>query len=336
MMFGDKTFTAAAEHAFGFARRGELPSAVLAVADGRAVRATASCNADGRKNASLQDRIFALASITKAITGVGVARLVEEGVLRYSDRAAKFVPEFGLDSHRRRITIAHLLTHGSGLPPCPFQALYSGPYEPEETYKLTFTDDPLFDPGAGMAYASHTYQLVGEIIHRLLGLRMSAFLDRYVFAPCGMVDTGFSPKDRSRAMPVVNFPSDKEEDAARYEQVEMAGGGLWSTAGDLVRFAQAVLEPGRLMTPATFRRMTRPHRSVRWGSGKPTCRALGWVKETHEHFPHQPATGIYHGGATGTLLWLDPERSFIFVFLTNLWCSCNDPAFAVLDFFYRD
>ena len=129
----ERTFEQAAEHAFGYVTRGELPSALVCVADRTALRRITACNEKAEPDASRHEGIFALASITKSIVGVGVARLVDEGRLRYDDPVVSYIPEFGLDGHRRRITIGHVLAHGAGLPARPFRDFYSGKYAPEET-----------------------------------------------------------------------------------------------------------------------------------------------------------------------------------------------------------
>ena len=120
-----------------------------------------------------------------------------------------------------------------------------------------------------------------------------------------------------------------------YCRLEMTGSGLWSTAADLVQLGQALLSPGKLMSPETFQRVTAPQPgATRWGEESFSCRTWGWVKERQKAFPRQPWTGFYHGGATGTMLWIDPDRDLVFVFLSNKWGAGNDDAFAALDVLY--
>ena len=328
-------FERAAEEARRYVADGEIPSALLAVADSTETLAVRAYDRDAREAPSLQDGIFCLASISKAITGVGVARLVDQGKLDYQEPVAKRVPEFGTDAQRRKVTLAHVFTHSTGLPNRNVMEFAHGGVSSEESFRMALEDEPLCEPGTHMQYATHTFQLVNAIVFRLLAMNMTSFLQQYVYEPCGMVDTGFEPVDPARAVPVTGHPLDDPEDMARFARTEVSGGGLWSTAADLVRLGQAVLTPGKLMRPETFRLMTQAQPSLpRWNTDQTSCRTLGWVKESQAFFPNQPETGFYHGGASGTLLWLDPASDLVYVFLTNIWCSCNDPAFAVLSCLY--
>jgi CubicO group peptidase (beta-lactamase class C family) len=310
-----------------------LPTAVLATAGRAVVNARRAYGSGGKEDPSLCDRIFLLASITKTITAVGMARLVDQGHLRYDDPVVKFIPEFGRDAGRRKITIAHVLTHSSGLPSPSFEAMCSA--GPEENYKLAFEGPLAYEPGTRTQYMTLSFQLLNEIVWRLLRTRMPEFLREWVLEPCGMRDTGFTMSGNPRAMPPENHPLPGPDGVERFQRAQISGGGLSSTADDLIRFGLAVLDPGRLMRRETFARMVAPAPNVDATTGAPTRRTLGWNRNPQPASPHAPVEGFYHGGATGTLLWLDPQQHFVFVFLSNRWVSCDDYAFAVLEQFYR-
>ena len=329
-------FEKAAAHARTYVESGDIPCALLAVADRENTLAIRSFNGNAEEDPSLQNRIFALASITKAIVGVGVARLVDEGKLSYNDRIVKHIPEFGTTEWRKRITVGHIFTHTTGLQTPSLEAFLDTDLSGKDGINRIFDGDPLFEPGTQMQYTTLSYQVINEIVLRRLGMTMSDFLQAYVFSPCGMADTAFRPTEPGRIMPATDHPMDTLEKLEKFSQLEISGAGLWSTAADLIALAQAVLRPGRLMSPATFHLFTdaQPGLPMRNGGGR-SCRTWGWNREPRETFPLQPESGFYHGGATGTVLWLDPEKDLIFVFLTNRWGSGNDPAFAVLNCLYR-
>jgi CubicO group peptidase (beta-lactamase class C family) len=200
-----------------------------------------------------------------------------------------------------------------------------------------FKDAPAYEPGAYFQYASLTYLLLNAVVLRLLGKRMSEFLSEYVFGPCGMADTGFHPVDPARAMPLMGHPADTPEKLRRYGDLELSGSGLWSTVEDLVRMGQALLTPGRLLSRDAFERHTRSQPSLPSVAGdRSSRRTWGWNREPQAALPRQPDTGFYHGGATGTLLWLDPARDLIFVFLSTRWGSGNEHAFGTLSVLYDD
>ncbi|MBI3946029.1 MAG: beta-lactamase family protein [Armatimonadetes bacterium] len=330
MRLDEQKLARAAECARGYVLNGSLPTALVAVADRERLRWVRGFGEGGRDDPSLEERVFPLASITKAVTAVGIARLVNQGRLNYDDPVAHHIPEFARDAGRARITTEQILTHTTGLPGMSLKELCGGGYRREDSYRVNFDGDLVFPPGTRTAYATLTYQLLNEIIFRRLRQRMEAFLKETVLDPCGMTSTGFRP-DPARAMPNLSFPLPDPENAARFVALELSGGGLWSSLGDLVRLAQALLQPGRLMRPGTFALMTEPRPNIQWSTGSPTRRTRGWVKDPLSDFPRQPDAGFFHGGATGTFLWIDPEADFIFVFLSNLWCSRNDHSFATLN-----
>lgn len=323
------------ECARGYVADGHIPCAVVAVADSKNVLAKRCLNEVGREDPTLEDRVFALASITKAVVGVGVARLVEEGRLDYADPVAKHIPELGAVEWRRSITVGQIFTHSTGLRPVGLDEFVDLDPSANGIWDHIFDREPHYEPGTRMQYTTLTYQLLNEIVQRLLGTRMSSFLADYVYAPCGMVDTAFEPRLAGRVMPPIDHPMKTAERMRKFAQLEISGGGLWSTLRDLIQFAQAVLQSGRLMTPETYSFLTDPQpRLPMMSDQRQSCRTFGWNREEQEAFPHQPDSGFYHGGATGTVLWLDPTRDLIFVFLTNRWGSGNDHAFAALDCLY--
>jgi CubicO group peptidase (beta-lactamase class C family) len=332
--FDPERFEQAAEHAQTHVESGRLPSALVAVANREATIAVRAFNEKAEVDPSLHDRIFALASITKAIVGVGIARLVDRGRLDYSDPVAKHVPDLATPDWRTSITIGDIFTHSTGLRSSALTD-FAEASETGRELDVLFEEAPHYQPGTRMLYNTLTYQLLNEIVLRLLGRSMSGFLAEYVFEPCGMVDTAFAPTDRERAMPALDHPMDTPEKLAKYCRLEVSGGGLWATAGDLIRLAQALLQPGKLLSPDTFRLHTeaQPRLPCLSETGR-SRRTLGWNKEPQALFPLQPDAGFYHGGATGTLLWIDPERELIFVFLTNRWINSNDEAFVTLGHLY--
>ena len=253
MHIDSATFERAAEHARSYVTSGVLPSALLAVADRERVLAIRSFGERGEQDPSLQSRIFALASITKAIVGTAIARLVDQGRLDYTDPVVKHIPEFATAPWRERIAVGDIFTHSTGLPQADWAAYSNMELDGAERLRRAFPGEPVYEPGTRMQYATLTYQILNEIVRRLVGRTMSEFLAESLFEPCGMADTGFRPTDPERALPVVDHPMDTPEKMELLARTELSGGGLWSTAGDLVRFGQAVLSPGRLLSAEGYR-----------------------------------------------------------------------------------
>ncbi len=337
MSFAAASFAAACERAREYVKTGNLPSAVLTAAGPRETFAGRAFGPDGEERPELADRIFVLASITKTFAGTGAARLLDQGRLDFTDPIRKFIPEFNRHEWRAKVRVGDIFTHTTGLQGPDMTPLQNDPTLNAANSYTPFLDcDFEYEPDTRMSYRTGTYQLFNEIVRRLTGKPMSRFLANEIYAPAGLKDTGFHPPETPRLMPVVDHPCRTPAELRRFAELEFSGAGLASSARDLVAYAQALLEPGRLLSPAAFARMTapqpsRPHLNDAGRSG----RTWGWNREPQAAFPRQPESGFYHGGATGTLLWIDPEREFIFVFLTNRWGCSNDQAFACLNCFYE-
>jgi CubicO group peptidase (beta-lactamase class C family) len=144
-----------------------------------------------------------------------------------------------------------------------------------------------------------------------------------------MQDTSFDPgpSKQDRAVPV-HGDIHTGESLDYFKTTLNPGGGLWSTAADLIAFGQMYLNRGvrgdfRLLSPVTIDWMTRNHvpglTQLIEGRPQPAYYGLGWGKTTLFNMMPGSAHVHEHGGATGTLLWIDPDYDLIHVFLTNHW-----------------
>jgi CubicO group peptidase (beta-lactamase class C family) len=182
-----------------------------------------------------------------------------------------------------------------------------------------------FPPGTRYEYCTLSFYILGELITRLSGMPYPDYLRAHVFEPLGMKDTSFDPgpSTKDRAAPV---HGDIEPDY--FKTTLNPGGGLWSTAADLIAFGQAYLNREvrgtfRLLSPVTIDWMTRDQipglTQLIEGRPQPAHYGLGWGK-TSLYNTAPGSTRVHeHGGATGTLLWIDPDYDLIYVFLTNRW-----------------
>lgn len=285
-----------------------------------------------------EDSIFLLASITKPIVATAIMQLVEQGRLSLTTPVATYLPEFGANG-KEGITAYHLLTHTSGIgdeeqfwdelaemrempPPCYL-------------FNACCRSNLIFEPGTQCLYNSLTFSVLGELISRLGGLPYPEYLRMRIFEPLGMSSSGFQPPDPRRAAPVHGFAS--PEQMYGFMTLAVPGGGLWGTASDLIAFGQTFLRGGsrdgkRLLSPASIATMTRHYTQGKTqmvnGQPAPFNYGLGWAK------PASPPNGgiltseraYGHGGATGTLLWIDPEYDLVYVFLANQWGITSDCA----------
>ena len=310
-------------------KSGTHPSAVIAVANSREL--IWSHVVPGPDNLSF-DTIFLVASITKPVVATAIMQLVEQGKLQLEAPVSRYLPEF-TGQGKERITTWHLLTHSSGLEEDQFwgelDSLARGGNLPTRRwlYEACCRSHTNFEPGSAYRYNSLTFNVLGELIERLGGLPYDEYLQEHIFKPLGMKDTAFNPLDRARTAPVYGFAYQTFEDA--FISMAQPGGGLWSTATDLIKFGQTFLRGGeyngyRLLRPETIEMMVEHHTrgmtQVSNGEEAPFNYALGWGKPPYPLTEDGPSEGSFgHGGVTGTLLWIDPEYDLVLVFLTNRW-----------------
>jgi serine beta-lactamase-like protein LACTB, mitochondrial len=261
--------------------------------------------------------VYRIASISKPIAATAVMQLAERGRVNIDDPVQKYVRAFP-SKGEQTITVRHLLTHSSGI-----RHYRDGEMESRTTYETIedalsiFKDDPLlFVPGTKYSYSTYGYNVIAGVVESASGLGFENYLRTNVWQPAGMTTTYF---DHVRAI----VPRRARQYVREGRQVlnapyadlsnKWAGGGMLSTAEDLVRFHIA-LDQGKLLKPDTLRQMYVPYRLA---DGTETRYGLGWSswkdKQGHAWIGHS-------GGATGgtTFLVRDPARTLAVAVLCNL------------------
>jgi CubicO group peptidase (beta-lactamase class C family) len=321
------------------------------------------------------DTVFRIASMTKAITSVAAMQLVEEGRL---DLDAP-VPELGepalnapqvlegfddsgkpkLRPASRPITLRHLLTHTAGFTYEMWNPDIRRYVETTGTpmimsSRLAALRRPLsFDPGERWEYGINI-DWAGRIVEQLSGRNLDEYFRERIFAPLGMVDTGFlpTPEQQARRASVHQRQADgslapQELPGAVKPELFAGGGGLSSTAGDYLRFLQMLLNGGaldgqRVLRPDTVALMHRNHigdlpagvmrscapeltNDVDLFPGAPIRWGLGYMVNL-EPGPHGRGAGsVAWAGLFNSYYWLDPARRIAGVILTQI-LPFADPA----------
>ncbi|HPO73986.1 MAG TPA: DUF1343 domain-containing protein [Armatimonadota bacterium] len=308
---------------------GETPGAVALVADRQSVvfhRAFGHAQVVPRAEPMRPDTLFDLASLTKVVaTAPAILLLVEAGAIRLQDRVVEFIPEFAGEG-KDEVDLRHLLTHCSGLP--AWKPFYEQGASPEELF-ATICATPLEHPvGRFFRYSDIGFILLGEVVRRVSGLRLDEFTQRHLFAPLGMSETCFCPPASWAARCAATELRDgvslrgqvHDENAAALGGV--AGhAGLFSTASDLARFCQMLLNDGelegtRVLSPLSVRAMLAPQ-STCLGS------ARGFGFDLHSAYASirgdlLPSGSAGHSGFTGTSLWIDRDLGLAIILLTNV------------------
>jgi uncharacterized protein YbbC (DUF1343 family)/CubicO group peptidase (beta-lactamase class C family) len=310
---------------------GKMPGAVLIVGhDGQVVyrKAYGKRALVPQLEAMTPDTVFDCASLTKVIaTTSSLMKLFEEGKFRLSDKVTDYIPEF--QGGKSDITLRQLFTHFSGLQPdVPLKDPWTG-YD--TGIKLACTFKPGGPPGARYVYSDINFILLGELVHRLSGKLVSDYARENIFLPLGMKESMFQPPAslKARIAPTERWPvrtgpplRGVVHDPTARNMGGVAGhAGLFSTADDLARFAQMMLNGGeldgvRLFSPLTVAKFIEPQSPP----DQAVLRGLGWDVDS----PHSanrgelfPIGSFGHTGFTGTSIWIDPSTKTYVILLAN-------------------
>jgi CubicO group peptidase (beta-lactamase class C family) len=282
------------------------------------------------------DALFWIASQSKPITAAAFMMLVDEGKVKLDDPVEKYLPEFRgqwlavesdkdhmlLKKPKHAITVREILSHTSGL---PFKSAMEEPtldLLPLRIGVKSYAMTPLmFEPGSKSAYSNAGINTAGRIIEVVSRMPYETFLDKRLFEPLGMKDTTFWPNKGQLERLAKSYrpnkdKSDLEEikiDQLKYpldarSRQPMPAGGLFSTAADVARFCQMVLNKGtfagkRYLSEEAVKTMT----GDQSGAAKSNY-GLGW--STHN--------GVFgHGGAFATNMNIDSKRGLIAVFMVQ-------------------
>jgi len=269
--------------------------------------------------------LWDMASLTKVIGMTSaMMQLTEQGKVSLDAPVQRYIPEF-TGPNKDRVTVRHLLTHSSGLP--AWRPLYKETTTPEAALALAIATALDTVPGVRMVYSDLGAIILGQIVARVSGEPLEAYLARHVFGPLRMASTQYRPGTAllPRIAPTEFDPwrqrhlRGEVHDENAYALGGVSGhAGLFSTGRDLARFARMYLNGGtldgaRIAAPETIRRFTEVQDSTL------SHRALGWetpnATNSAGHIMKRPAFG--HTGFTGTSIWMDPSRDVFIILLTN-------------------
>ena len=305
---------------------GTIPGAVLLIGhDGRVAyrKAYGSCALEPRHELMTVDTVFDLASLTKVIvTTTAVMQLVEQGKVRLSDPVAKYLPEFAQNA-KEDITIRQLLTHYSGLPPdLDLKTNWQGK---ETAYRIAFAETLDNPPGSRFSYSDINFITLGALIEKISGETLDQYATRHIFAPLKMTHTRFLPPPalRFKIAPTQYDENDHmlrgvvHDPTARRMGGVAGHAGLFSTADDLAKFAQALLiGGGGILSAFSVEKMTSPEQPP----NAPVLRGFGWDIDSpfsSNRGDLLPVGSFGHTGFTGTSMWIDPATKSYIILLTN-------------------
>jgi CubicO group peptidase (beta-lactamase class C family) len=338
--------------------QGRLAGVVTMVArHGKVVEFEAAGKRDIAADRPMQkDSIFRIYSMSKPITGVAMMMLFEEGKWQLDDPVAKFVPEFAglkvyatdaagnvlMQDQVHPVTMRELMSHTGGFTYGYFSNTPVDKLQREaDVLNVDNTLEEMIkriaklplnaQPGSEWHY-SISVDIQGYIVQRLSGMPFEEFLEKRIFKPLNMVDTGFYvPADKlGRLAEFYAYGKDGRlevvhgglnHDFSAKPALASGGGGLVSTAADYMRFCQMLLNGGkldgvRLISPRSVELM-------RTNVLPPAMPAIspgaGFGLDFAVYTDAVAAGGyygkgtFYWGGAAGTWFWIDPTDDLIVV-----------------------
>jgi CubicO group peptidase (beta-lactamase class C family) len=347
----------------------EIPGVVAIAADSNEVIYQ---GAFGRRDLSKDDAmtadsVFWIASMTKAITAAAGMQLVEQGKLSLDAPIDKVLPDLaapqvleGFDERgepilrpaNNAITLRHLMTHTAGFA----YDMWSGDMVKYlektglpaiTTCKNDALKTPIMtDPGTRWEYGTNI-DFVGKAVEAVSGKRLDTYLRDDIFAPLGMTDTGFKIGESQRKRLVGMHQRGEDGSLApipfeleQEPEFHMGGGGLYSTAGDYIKFTQMILNKGQangtqVLKPETVAMMAQNHIGELTMTKLTSAVAFATndvdlypdiVKKWGLSFLITTATtpegrspgSLAWGGLANTYFWIDPSRDVTGVILMQL------------------
>lgn len=323
-----------------FVDREELAGAVMLAASRERILCT---EAVGWSNIADQkpmqtDSMFWIASQSKPITAAALMMLVDEGKVDVNAPVEKYLPEFSgqmvvsersdqqvvLRKPQHTITVKEVLSHTSGL---PFRSQLEEPtldLFPLEARVRSYAMTPLeFEPATQYQYSNAGINTAARIIEVVSGKSFAAFLDERLFEPLVMKDTTFWPTSEQVARIASSYQPGPEKKGLketsisqlhyplndRTQRFPMPAGGLFSTAHDVARFYQMLLNDGELdgrryLSVAAVKQMTSRQ------TPESLQQSYGFGLSVREHH-------FGHGGAYSTNSTADRHQNLILIWLVQ-------------------
>src|SRR5712691_11885741 len=320
-------FSGVDEAAIDAVASGEIPGAVILVGQGDQIlyhHAFGNRRLRPSRQPMTESTVFDIASLTKPLgTTLAVMALVERNKIRLEAPLGSYLHEFKSRAFSE-VTIERMLAHRAGFPALPPDAALR-PGFPHAARALAGVGLD-YPPGTGFQYSDMGFILLGEVVRRVSGEPLDQYLRRVLFSPLGLADTTFRPGDRLRARTApteyVNrhlLLGEVHDPRARLLGGVAGHAGMFSTARDLARICQMLVDQGtvagrRVFEASTVRQMWTP-----WPSPD-SQRALGWdVTSVYGEAmaPFFKAGSVGHTGFTGTAVWIEPVTRTYMIILTN-------------------
>jgi len=282
--------------------------------------------------------LFDLASLTKVCaTTLAVMKLVDEDKISINDRLSRYLP-YLIGTDKEDITLKEALSHCAGLK--AFDALWQQTSNRDSILMLIAQSK--LNANKSYCYSDFGFMLLADMVERVSGESLDAYVNRHFYQPMGLRNTLFNPmKAGDGAEGYVRAEiAPTEQDSTRADHLGFIWGsvhdpnayamggvsghaGLFSTAAEVARLMQMVLDGGELDGHRYLSRKTVETFTSRHFAKQGNRRALGFDKPLLNGGPNGPTCAeasqqsFGHTGFTGTMVWVDPDYNLVYVFLSN-------------------
>ena len=259
---------------------------------------------------------FRIASISKSLTALAMAKMVDEGKIDFDESIYTYLPDY--PKQKYDITLRQIAGHISGI------RHYKGSeFILNKKIGITegldiFKNDPLeFKPGTDYKYSTYGWNLLSEVVQKVTKQPFKSYMNNSIFQPLKMNNTVLEISDsimpnktqfyrKTNAGNIVLGPEVNNEFKA-------AGGGFLSTSDDLIRFGNEIINP-TIINKETLADLVK---SLKTSDGKETNYGIGFVTDTS--LRNSPRYS-HSGGGIGatTLLLMYPKEDIVIIILTNL------------------
>jgi CubicO group peptidase (beta-lactamase class C family) len=300
-----------------------------------------------------EDNVFWIASMTKMFAGASIMMLVDEGKVSLEDPVTRFIPQLEkwmvveekdqshvlLKSLIRPATVRHVLSHTSGLTgSSEVQQVNGADSTPLKVRALASVTGPLqSQPGEKYAYGNQGMNIAARLVEIVSGMPYEDFLQKRFFDPLEMTETTFWPSEAQIARLAGAYGPNKEKNgyarggigfltkpySDRVDRFPEAGGGLFSTTHDILRYGLMLANNGELngkryLSPAAMDELRKEQ--------------TGKTKVNYSLGYHLRNGMFGHDGAYGTDLSVNPATGMVAVFMIQ--CSSGDQ-WAARDLFLK-
>jgi CubicO group peptidase (beta-lactamase class C family) len=285
-----------------------------------------------KKLANTLDTRFHIGSMTKMFTAISILQLVQAGKINLMDPVSKYIPDYPNKDIANKVTIHHLLTHTGGT------GDIFGPELSAHRLEVRSLDDyvnlfgkrgPAFEPGSVWAYSNYGMVLLGVVIERVSGQSYYDYVADHIYKPAEMTRSGSEPENTKLLGRAIGYMRDEGANTwtPNTETLGYRGssaGGSYSTVGDLLKFAVALMDHRLLSVENTQLLIT-----GKVDTGKGFMYGYGF-----QDWRKNGAGAIGHnGGAPGMNgeLRIYPQTGYVVAVLSNLDPPAAQQVSAFLD-----